>query len=138
MLSFSGDLNETTGSEIARMVLDDLFGYCADLCRTAVGGSDLNGADLGCAYLNGTDLTDADLTDVKIDAASWSLLSAEQQTVAIQNLTLVGDTDDNILTGGEGNDTINGGDGKDLIEGEAGDDILFGDQGNDSLIGGEG
>ena len=59
MLSFSGDLNETTGSEIARMVHDDLLGYCVDLCRAAVGGSDLNGADLGSTYLIGTDLSDA-------------------------------------------------------------------------------
>ena len=101
----------------------------AELTDAKLNSSNLTSANLSNADLRDTDLTaadlsGADLTDVKIDAVSWSLLSAEQQTVAIQNLFLVGDANDNILTGGEGNDTINGGDGKDLIEGEAGNDTV--------------
>ncbi|MEO1306938.1 MAG: calcium-binding protein [Pseudomonadota bacterium] len=51
---------------------------------------------------------------------------------------LVGDADNNTLSGAEGNDNIRGKAGDDQLSGAAGNDELFGNQGMDLLLGGAG
>ena len=51
---------------------------------------------------------------------------------------IIGDNNDNTLTGGEGNDTINGRDGNDELIGNGGKDLLKGKSGNDKLVGNDG
>ena len=47
-------------------------------------------------------------------------------------------TQDNSLSGGDGNDSIDGGGGNDNLHGDAGRDTLIGGDGNDTLDGGQG
>ncbi|WP_293007701.1 hemolysin expression modulating protein [Nitrosomonas sp.] len=54
------------------------------------------------------------------------------------DLLIIGDALDNILTGGPGHDEIDGGAGNDTITGGAGNGILNGGDGNDTLDGQEG
>lgn len=54
------------------------------------------------------------------------------------DLLIIGDELDNILTGGPGHDEIEGGAGNDTIKGGAGNGILNGGDGNDILDGQEG
>ncbi|WP_298029534.1 calcium-binding protein [uncultured Campylobacter sp.] len=51
---------------------------------------------------------------------------------------LEGNGGDDILCGNSGNDTLIGGDGNDGLNGEKGNDILIGGRGNDNLYGGSG
>lgn len=51
---------------------------------------------------------------------------------------LEGNGGDDILCGNSGNDTLIGGDGNDGLNGEKGNDILIGERGNDNLYGGSG
>ncbi|MCV2888455.1 ELWxxDGT repeat protein [Ruegeria aquimaris] len=57
---------------------------------------------------------------------------------ALTPLTLVGDADDNLLTGRDGNDTVRGLDGADRLLGNGGNDSLDGGLGADTLNGGDG
>ncbi len=54
-----------------------------------------------------------------------------------QNLDM-GETDDDILSAGNGNDNLYGGVGNDQLLGDAGDDLLLGEDGHDQLWGDEG
>ena len=54
------------------------------------------------------------------------------------NDLLRGGSGDDLVLGGEGNDSLRGDRGRDLILGEAGDDLIFGGRGNDFLDGGVG
>jgi hypothetical protein len=54
------------------------------------------------------------------------------------DLTIVGDAQDNMLMGGAGNDTLNGAGGNDALYGGAGNDTLNGGSGRDRLYGGPG
>lgn len=54
------------------------------------------------------------------------------------DLLIIGDELDNILTGGSGHDEIRGGGGNDTLKGGAGNGILNGGDGNDDLDGQEG
>lgn len=54
------------------------------------------------------------------------------------DLLIIGDELDNILTGGSGHDEIRGGGGNDILKGGAGNGILNGGDGNDDLDGQEG
>ena len=53
------------------------------------------------------------------------------------NVISAGNGDD-YVAGGQGNDTIDGGAGRDLIDGDAGNDLIFAGDGNDTIRGGEG
>ena len=61
---------------------------------------------------------------------------------SIENITfkgnfdaeLTGDSNANIIRGGDGNDIIRGGDGDDVLYTGSGDDFLYGEEGNDTLI----
>lgn len=52
--------------------------------------------------------------------------------------SIIGDLNDNVLFGADGNDTIRGGGGRDSVVGESGNDSLFGQGGVDTLDGGPG
>ncbi len=54
------------------------------------------------------------------------------------NNNLFGDSEDDILIGGDGNDSLFGRGGNDTIDGGDGNEQIFGDQGDDFLIGGAG
>jgi Ca2+-binding RTX toxin-like protein len=54
------------------------------------------------------------------------------------NLTGIGNTLNNVLTGNDGDNSLNGMAGNDSLEGGEGNDSLFGDAGNDTLTGGAG
>ena len=51
---------------------------------------------------------------------------------------MVGNADDDVLDGGDGNDALLGGEGFDDLKGGDGDDLLIGGQGNDTFDGGAG
>ncbi len=51
---------------------------------------------------------------------------------------IIGNGDDETLTGGELDDTLQGGGGDDMLYGGAGNDVLIGGGGDDGLIGGQG
>jgi Ca2+-binding RTX toxin-like protein len=55
-----------------------------------------------------------------------------------QNVQLVGDEGDNLLTGTEENDSISGGAGNDQLFGLGGDDVLDGGSGENRIVGGTG
>jgi Ca2+-binding RTX toxin-like protein len=62
-----------------------------------------------------------------VDQEDWSLLSAEQQSVAnaVNSQTAIEGTEgDDILTGFAGDDVIDGGAGDDTIYGGGGDDVI--------------
>ncbi|RCL25155.1 heme peroxidase [Pseudomonas sp. AFG_SD02_1510_Pfu_092] len=73
-------------------------------------------------------------------------LTSYTMTSNIENLTYTGvgnfsgtgNTQANIITGGNGNDSLDGGLGNDILNGGAGNDTLFGGAGNDTLLGGSG
>ncbi len=52
----------------------------------------------------------------------------------VGNFTGVGNSQDNVITGGAGNDTLSGGGGNDIINGGAGNDILNGGTGDDRFV----
>lgn len=107
---------------------------------------------------NGTS-SGADGSDQLVDG---SIENAEMNCSSVASDTLIGDDDDNILSGGSGADTISGGAGDDLIygtdpsfgrtdaicwsgdadddelSGGPGDDVLLGQAGNDDIDGSEG
>jgi Ca2+-binding RTX toxin-like protein len=56
----------------------------------------------------------------------------------IEDLILIGDSNNNILEAGKGNDRLEGRAGRDILIGGAGDDILVGGSGGDTLTGGTG
>lgn len=56
----------------------------------------------------------------------------------VPDLFLIGDSNNNTLTGGKGSDRIEGLAGRDILIGGAGDDILVGGSGGDTLTGGAG
>lgn len=55
-----------------------------------------------------------------------------------QKNTIIGNSANNVLTGGGGADSIFGGSGNDLITGSGSTDTLYGEDGDDTLIGGGG
>ena len=68
-------------------------------------------------------------------SASATLVSgaANARLLGLNDLSLVGSGDDNILFGNAGNNLIDGGAGRDSIEGGAGDDLLRGGAGRDAV-----
>lgn len=50
----------------------------------------------------------------------------------------VRESDNDILSGGEGDDTLSGGEGDDILRGGVGNDTILGGEGNDALNGGSG
>src|SRR4029079_19653399 len=54
------------------------------------------------------------------------------------NDNLIGNDQENVLSGGLGNDAVFGGAGDDAIFGDAGDDFLIGSDDDDQLFGGDG
>ncbi|MCV6613342.1 MAG: hypothetical protein OIF35_00065, partial [Cellvibrionaceae bacterium] len=78
-----------------------------------------------------------------IEFADGSVISAAELYAEVNQASegddyLVGDAEDNALSGLGGNDRIAGGDGDDRIDGGAGDDTLYGQSGDDTLYGGSG
>jgi RTX calcium-binding nonapeptide repeat (4 copies)/Animal haem peroxidase len=73
-------------------------------------------------------------------------LSDVGRAANVENLTYtgegsfigIGNSADNIITGGGGHDTLWGGGGDDVLYGGGGDDLLFGGSGDDALFGGYG
>jgi Ca2+-binding RTX toxin-like protein len=130
------------GTEPARMLL----------LSTPSGLEDLFG-------LGGQPVTDSSLPPVKDDPAKVqvgaekdgikyypeaSLLGEYKLTPGTapfdgnNGVTLYGDDDNNIFTGGDGNDIYLGANGNDTLSGGEGDDIFIGEQGNENLEGGKG
>ena len=62
---------------------------------------------------------------------NYNHVSAEFSKKAV---TLIGDEEDNSLTGGKGKDTLNGGDNDDTLNGGKGNDSLWGDDGADTFV----
>ncbi len=65
-------------------------------------------------------------------------VSRTQETQNRLDKILVGDADNNILTGGSGNDVILGLIGDDRLSGGQGNDVILGGQNNDQVFGGQG
>ncbi|MGB0798073.1 MAG: calcium-binding protein, partial [Planktomarina sp.] len=74
--------------------------------------------------------------------AEWQLVDGEwiynADLVAPDDGSLVWDTDDDLLIGGDGNDVLLGNRGDDTLRGGGGDDVLNGGRGQDDLMGGDG
>ncbi|MBT7082342.1 MAG: hypothetical protein HN929_12930, partial [Chloroflexi bacterium] len=134
---------------------DSLFGGAGNDTIEGGTGDDIMNAGAGndtASYIYpGTavyvDLTRTDSQDTRtqevIDqgldgAGSDTLLSFENVIGSKGDDTLLGNDEDNILTGGGGSDTIHGRDGDDILSGETGDDTLYGGDGGDILSGGQG
>jgi predicted extracellular nuclease/2',3'-cyclic-nucleotide 2'-phosphodiesterase (5'-nucleotidase family) len=77
-------------------------------------------------------------TDRAHDTRIQNLDYRSDTVLSVQPIVLVGDDDDNILTGALGNDTISGGEGDDTLTGLGGNDELDGGEGDDTLLGGAG
>ena len=77
-------------------------------------------------------------TDRANDTRIQNLDYRADTVLVVQPVVLVGDEDDNVLTGGLGNDTISGGEGDDALDGSGGNDQLDGNEGDDTLLGGAG
>ena len=98
------------------------------------------------ANLDGDDDVDVTLTGVELGTANGSdgadLVSGAGDIVTggatSLFLTVNGDSDDDVLAGGQGDDTITGGTGNNTLSGGDGDDTLTGGPGDDTLAGGMG
>lgn len=78
-----------------------------------------------------------------------TIANIENVEILTDGGTVIGDGNDNVLTGGSGsfthtfsggggNDTLSGGGGDDTLDGDAGDDIIYTGSGSDTVDGGEG
>ncbi len=75
-----------------------------------------------------------EISDLEIDAAEFgSYLSAKSSTAYDMLFS-----EDDVMTGADGNDLLKGYSGNDTLNGEAGNDVLIGGSGNDALNGGDG
>ena len=78
-------------------------------------------------------------SDARNDAIAQSAIGSIENVRGSDHIDeLVGDHQDNILSGRRGNDELSGGAGNDILNGGAGNDHLNGDAGNDILNGGAG
>ncbi|WP_041797936.1 ExeM/NucH family extracellular endonuclease [Rhodopseudomonas palustris] len=77
-------------------------------------------------------------TDKAHDTRIQNLDYREDTVLDAQSLILVGDDDDNALTGALGDDVLTGLGGDDTLVGNGGDDQLDGGEGDDTLLGGDG
>jgi len=77
-------------------------------------------------------------TDRAHDTRIQNLDYRSDTVLAAQPVVLVGDDDDNELSGSLGDDEVTGLGGDDLLSGYAGDDTLDGGEGDDTLLGGSG
>ncbi|MGL1861375.1 MAG: hypothetical protein OCC46_02500 [Pseudodesulfovibrio sp.] len=73
-------------------------------------------------------------TDLEMVVGGKGRASAEEP----EGLNMVGDDDDDILSGGDGNDTMDGGFGNDFMRGKGGNDVMDGGSGRDLMWGNEG
>src|SRR3990167_10478476 len=67
-----------------------------------------------------------------------TLVRIENILGTLQDDSISGDANANLLQGLEGDDSISGGAGSDALIGDAGNDSLWGGADGDSLLGGEG
>ena len=65
------------------------------------------------------------------DYDKYSHVSAE---LGKKSIEIIGDADNNSLTGGKGKDSLNGGDNNDTLNGGAGNDSLWGGEGKDTFV----
>jgi len=70
------------------------------------------------------------------DGGDRSVSDVFNLTVSVQDLTLTGTSNADVLVGGTGNDTLFGGDGDDILEGGVGADVIQGGHGVDVLLAG--
>ena len=68
------------------------------------------------------------------DQGNDTLISIEGVFASFFDDVLIGDGQDNFLSGIAGNDTISGGSGSDTLSGDEGDDLLTGGLGNDTFL----
>ncbi len=68
----------------------------------------------------------------------WDVNTIYDNAVTLEHLTIVGDSSNNNLTGGEGNDSITAKGGNDIAYGLNGDDTITGGGGSDQLYGNDG
>ena len=118
-------------------------------------GGEITFAELQAAMTDVADDTttmDVDETATVIDLSAWGGGSITLEGVASTDLTasmfslpdggttryIVGNSEDETLTGSHGSDLIFGEEGSDTISGGGGNDRLFGGEGDDTIDGGEG
>jgi Ca2+-binding RTX toxin-like protein len=148
-----GDGNDTlsTGSGD-----DRLFGEGGDdrLIINGSGTATLNGGDgsdtVQLDLTNYTPTIDGFVTEINLATGISGAVGVQSeladQLISIENIDyrgpiasqLIGDEEDNIISGGSGDDTLDGGSGNDTLNGGAGDDIISGGAGDDTLEGGAG
>ena len=141
---------------------DELYGGTGNDVITGGAGDDTLDGGQGDDVLDGGTGTDAinyrdELASVTINLETGTVRDSQNGTDSFSNIegaiaseyadTILGDANDNILTGlagddvingAAGNDTIESGQGNDLVDAGAGNDTLINDDGNDTLLGGEG
>ena len=142
----TGDNPSLTGTDDADLMLglagDDTLegGIGADFLDGGVGSDTASYASSDDAAFDGLGVT------VNLATGEGSGEDAEGDTlVGIENLvgsdyddTLRGNSEVNIIDGGQGVDTLYGGGGGDTLTGGAGDDTLYGGGDDDTLTGGTG
>ena len=118
-------------------------------------GGEITFAEIQAAMTDVTDDTttmDVDETATVIDLSAWGGGSITLEGVASTDLTasmfslpgggttryIVGNSEDETLTGSHGSDLMFGEEGSDTISGGGGNDRLFGGEGDDTIDGGEG
>ncbi len=130
----------TTGTEND----DFLSGNEDDNVISAFGGNDhLSGGTGSDTLLGGEGVDTADYRNseegVHVDLETREALFGDAEgdiLVSIENLA--GSSNDDILSGDDGNNRLTGRDGDDILSGGAGNDRLIGGEGADQFIGGEG
>ncbi|MGD1921831.1 MAG: FG-GAP-like repeat-containing protein, partial [Pleurocapsa sp.] len=141
---------------------DELYGGTGNDVITGGAGNDTLDGGQGDDVLDGGAGTDVisyrdELASVAINLETGTVRDSQNGTDTFSEIegaiaseyadTVIGDDNNNILTGlagddiinsGAGNDTIEAGQGSDLVDAGAGDDILINNDGNDTLLGGGG
>ena len=141
---------------------DELYGGSGNDVLAGGAGNDTLDGGQGDDVLDGGAGTDVisyrdELASVRINLDTGTVDDSQNGTDSFSNIegaiaseysdTIIGDTNNNILTGlagddvinsGAGNDTIEAGQGSDLVDAGAGDDTIINIDGNDTLLGGGG
>ncbi|MCC0178897.1 VCBS repeat-containing protein [Waterburya agarophytonicola K14] len=141
---------------------DELYGGTGNDVIIAGAGNDTLDGGQGDDVLDGGAGTDVisfrdELASVVVNLETGTVRDSQNGTDTFSNIegaiaseyadTILGDANDNVLTGlagddvitaGAGNDTIEAGQGSDIVDAGAGNDTIINDDGNDTLLGGEG